>query len=173
MPHAKSDDVVIHYLDIGSGPSTIWVHGAGGNAAIWWQQAEYFSKTHRFVAYDHRGFARSPCPMPQVLTTKTVPDALAVIRGELQNCELEIPDPTVGQIDFALVNAQVTLPGQAPQTIPQVADEQTCDPTVGGWYYDNPLAPATIILCPATCDLLESSSNAILEIVHGCETIIL
>ena len=81
MPITHADQQPLHYLDIGSGPRTLWVHGAGGNAAIWWQQAEHFSKSHQFVAYDHRGFARSPCPMTQVTTTRIVPDALAVMEA--------------------------------------------------------------------------------------------
>lgn len=81
MPLTHSDQQPLHYLDLGAGPNTLWVHGAGGNAAIWWQQAEHFSKSRHFVAYDHRGFARSPCPMSEVSVTKVVGDACAVMNA--------------------------------------------------------------------------------------------
>lgn len=79
MPIAISGEQKLHYLETGSGPATLWIHGAGGNAAIWWQQAEHFARTHKVIAYDHRGFAGSPCPMPEVSVTKVADDALAVL----------------------------------------------------------------------------------------------
>ena len=79
MPHTHSNDVDIHYMEAGSGPATLWVHGAGGTAAIWWQQAEHFAKTRRFIAYDQRGYGLSACDMSRVTVDALVPDALAVM----------------------------------------------------------------------------------------------
>lgn len=79
MPLVKSSDVDIHYLEAGSGPATLWIHGAGGTAAIWWQQAEHFAKTRRFIAYDQRGYGLSACDMNLVSVDALVPDATAVM----------------------------------------------------------------------------------------------
>lgn len=79
MPLVKSNDVDIHYMEAGSGPATLWVHGAGGTAAIWWQQAEHFAKSRRFIAYDQRGYGQSACDMSKVTVEALVPDAKAVM----------------------------------------------------------------------------------------------
>ena len=50
-----------------------------------------------------------------------------------------------------------------------------CDPTKGGWYYDDPKTPTKILLCPASCD----AANAIvgagkpgqIEVTFGCNTV--
>lgn len=110
---------------------------------------------------------------PNASTTQQLIDALNAIRGELLSCEFDIPEPQEGEIDFTLVNVRVTPAGQDPIIIPQVADEQACDPTVGGWYYNDPVAPTKIVTCPVTCDMLKSYNDATLEIVLGCKTIIL
>lgn len=82
MSMVKSGDVDIHYQSVGSGPASLWVHGAGGNAGIWWQQAEHFAGIRKFIAYDHRSFGRSHCSMDQVVPDKLAGDAQAVLDAE-------------------------------------------------------------------------------------------
>ena len=43
------------------GQVIFFVHGAGGNAASWWQQVPHFVDLYRILTLDHRGFARSRC----------------------------------------------------------------------------------------------------------------
>jgi 3-oxoadipate enol-lactonase len=63
MPYASRPDSELYYEVHGdTGPTLIFAHGAGGNAASWWQQVMEFSNDHRVVVFDHRGFARSTCP---------------------------------------------------------------------------------------------------------------
>lgn len=82
MSFVKSGDVDIHYQSVGSGPATLWVHGAGGNAGIWWQQADHFARNHKFIAYDHRSFGKSHCSMDLVVRDKLAGDAEAVLDAE-------------------------------------------------------------------------------------------
>lgn len=95
-------------------------------------------------------------------------DALNEIRKTLIACDFQLPD--VEAIDYDLVNVQFTPGGQASQALPYVGDEAGC--AGGGWYYDNPSAPTTIVMCDATCNALQSFESAELEIVYGCETIV-
>ena len=37
----------------------MFAHGAGGNAAIWFNQIAYFAPNHQVIAFDHRCFGRS------------------------------------------------------------------------------------------------------------------
>lgn len=79
MNSVNSNNVDIHFTETGLGPATLWIHGAGGNSAIWWQQLEYFSKNRKFIAYDHRSFGRSHCSMDEVTPDVLSSDAIAVL----------------------------------------------------------------------------------------------
>lgn len=61
MPEVASDGATIHYQTWGEGPAVVFAHGAGGNRLSWWQQIPVFARSHRVLAFDHRGFGRSPC----------------------------------------------------------------------------------------------------------------
>ncbi len=63
MPTVRSARAEIYYEARGDGPAIVFAHGAGGNAASWWQQVPYFlERGQRVIAFDHRGFGRSRCP---------------------------------------------------------------------------------------------------------------
>ncbi len=61
MPEVQRADASIHYEVYGDGPALVLAHGAGGNRLSWWQQIPILSRTHRVLAFDHRGFGRSTC----------------------------------------------------------------------------------------------------------------
>ena len=98
-------------------------------------------------------------------------DALDAIHGSLLACEFDIPVPSVGPFDPALVNVEFTVGGQT-QSFGQVTNAGACGPS-GGWYYDDPNNPTKIVLCATSCDLVKSyTTGAALHIVLGCPTII-
>jgi pimeloyl-ACP methyl ester carboxylesterase len=59
MPYAQSQNLQIYYESHGEGPAVVFLHGAGGNHAAWWQQTVYFRGQYRVIAVDLRGFGRS------------------------------------------------------------------------------------------------------------------
>jgi len=59
MPYAQSSGVKIYYESHGSGPAIVFLHGAGGNHAAWWQQTAYFRSAYQVITIDLRGFGRS------------------------------------------------------------------------------------------------------------------
>lgn len=62
MPYASHGHVDLYYETWGDSPQhIIFAHGAGGNAASWWQQIPHFIDRYSLLAFDHRGFARSFC----------------------------------------------------------------------------------------------------------------
>ncbi len=61
MPFVKTDKAEIYYEVHGEGSPIVLAHGAGGNTLVWWQQIAHFARTHRVVAFDHRGWGRSRC----------------------------------------------------------------------------------------------------------------
>ena len=64
MPILDRPGAQIYYETVGTGPALIFAHGAGGNAAIWFNQIAHFAPEYQCVAFDHRYFARSPSTGP-------------------------------------------------------------------------------------------------------------
>ena len=79
MATAQSAGAAIYYESSGEGPALLFAHGAGGNAAIWFQQTAHFADRFNCIAFDHRGFARSPAPPSTLTADQFRDDALAVL----------------------------------------------------------------------------------------------
>ena len=79
MATAQSAGAPIYYETSGEGPALLFAHGAGGNAAIWFQQTAHFANRFNCIAFDHRGFARSPAPPSTLTAAQFRDDALAVL----------------------------------------------------------------------------------------------
>jgi hypothetical protein len=99
--------------------------------------------------------------------------AMKAIEGSvLLGCQYKVPIPQGGAaFDPLKVNVQFTPTGSTATTIRHVQDANGCNPTDGGWYYDNPAAPTQIILCDSTCTGINAGSGATVEIVLGCASI--
>ncbi|MEP7121330.1 MAG: hypothetical protein ABJE95_10490 [Byssovorax sp.] len=99
--------------------------------------------------------------------------AQAVIASAKLSCELVIPPPSMGTLDPAKVNVAIQSNGNQVY-LTGVADAAACGPT-GGWYYDDPGNPTTVILCPASCDTAQASVGpgkpGHIEVLFGCSTI--
>lgn len=72
-------DVPLYYTEAGTGEPILFCHGAGGNAASWFNQFGEFAKDYRCIAYDCRGFGRSTCTAEQLRVGEFAADALAVL----------------------------------------------------------------------------------------------
>jgi hypothetical protein len=105
--------------------------------------------------------------------TQEFVDALNQIRSSRLSCEYQLPDPPADQsLDFSRINVDFTNDGSV-QRLTGVADAASCDPTSGGWYYDqNPSKgnPTKIVICPASCTSLQAAKNGSVQVALGCET---
>jgi pimeloyl-ACP methyl ester carboxylesterase len=72
----------------GSGEPILLIHGNGANTRIWGRSADDLAASHRVIAYDRRGFGRSPGP-PATSMRDHVADAAGLLR------ELEAAPATV------------------------------------------------------------------------------
>lgn len=63
----------------GSGPAVLFLHGAGSNAATWWQQLPAFAARHTCITVEQRCFGRSAAPMDEFRHDLFTGDALAVL----------------------------------------------------------------------------------------------
>jgi hypothetical protein len=97
--------------------------------------------------------------------------ALNAVRAAAQlPCTLAIPPETGrGPVDFSRVNVVLRPVSGDPVPIFNVPNADGCG-SEQGWYYDNPAAPSTFVLCPATCAVASSAAAAGIEIVLGCKT---
>lgn len=87
-------------------------------------------------------------------------------------CEYEIPAAPDGQVfEKGHVNVEYD-DGLGSQNIGYVEDLGDCASVEGaGWYYDDPVDPESIKMCPQTCARFEALQSASIEIVFGCATI--
>ncbi|SEQ12018.1 Pimeloyl-ACP methyl ester carboxylesterase [Solimonas aquatica] len=59
MPILSIDDFSLHYVEAGSGPPLLIVHGLGGSWQDWEAQIAHLSQRYRVIAPDLRGFGAS------------------------------------------------------------------------------------------------------------------
>ena len=82
MSFVRSAGVDVYYERTGTGPALLFCHGAGSNAATWWQQVPAFSERFTCITYDHRCFGRSVASLSAFRTDAFVEDALAILDAE-------------------------------------------------------------------------------------------
>ncbi|WP_169796459.1 vWA domain-containing protein [Chondromyces crocatus] len=96
--------------------------------------------------------------------------ALQAIQGSQLACDFQMPQSNDGQmINPNQINVVYTSEGGNEQIIGQVSSESACGAN-GGWYYDNPQNPATITLCPTTCQTAQGDNSGGIRIIVGCDT---
>lgn len=104
MPFVPSRGRAIYYERQGEGPAVLFCHGAGSNAATWWQQLPAFTARHTCVTMDIRCFGRSAAPLEEFSLPLFVEDVLAILdREELQRVTI------VGQSLGGMIGLQVAL----------------------------------------------------------------
>jgi len=60
-------------------PSVLFIHGAGANRAVWWQQFAAFAPEHHVVAYDLPGFGDSDAADPDRIAEQAIAAAVDVL----------------------------------------------------------------------------------------------
>jgi hypothetical protein len=103
--------------------------------------------------------------------------ALNAIRGAALPCSYQVPSPDGGTPDFGKLNVQYTAGSGSVSTIPYVENPGRCNPTTGGWYYNADPAeggvPSQIVVCPATCSTFGSDTKGRVDVVLGCQTVLM
>lgn len=95
--------------------------------------------------------------------------AFQAIQGKGLACQFKLPKDE--EVDPNKVNVLYTAAtSDEPALIGQVAAADACSGTKDGWYYDDPSLPTAILLCPASCEKVESDPDGKLEVVFGCAT---
>lgn len=82
MAFVESQGRRIYYERHGAGPALVLLHGAGSNAATWWQQLPVFTAGHTCLTMDIRCFGRSVAPTAEFALPLFVADVLAMLDAE-------------------------------------------------------------------------------------------
>jgi hypothetical protein len=100
--------------------------------------------------------------------------ALKAIQGSALQCDFAYPMVADGGMsDPTKINVDYTpgAPGSAVVPFFRVDSEAACATTTQpSWYYDNPMAPTRIFLCPSACTTVTADTGAKLDIQIGCTT---
>jgi pimeloyl-ACP methyl ester carboxylesterase len=82
MGFVQTDGCRLYYERHGQGPAIAFCHGAGSNAATWWQQVPYFARRFTCLTLDQRCFGRSRAAAHTLGWEALVADLLAVLDAE-------------------------------------------------------------------------------------------
>lgn len=82
MPFVTSHGRAIYYERQGDGPAMLFCHGAGSNAATWWQQLPAFASRYSCLTMDIRCFGRSAAPLAEFDLGLFVDDVIAILDHE-------------------------------------------------------------------------------------------
>lgn len=121
MPFIEARGRRIYYERHGQGPAVLFLHGAGSNAATWWQQLPSFNARHTCITMDIRCFGRSAAPVQEFALDNFAEDAIAILdREQLERAAL------VGQSLGGFVGLKLSL--DHPE---RVAAFVACDSSLG------------------------------------------
>jgi hypothetical protein len=102
--------------------------------------------------------------------------ALAAIRGSALPCTYQVPTAK-GLPDFNKLNVQYTSGSGGVSTVGYVETSAHCSAQTGGWYYDVDPAeggvPSEILMCPETCTAFKGDAHGKVNIVLGCQTVLM
>lgn len=82
MPFLASQGRELYYERHGHGPAVVFLHGAGSNAATWWQQLPVFTPSYTCLTLDLRCFGRSVAPLEEFALPNFVGDVRAMLDAE-------------------------------------------------------------------------------------------
>ena len=93
-------------------------------------------------------------------------------RGQALTCEFTVPSPGPGQsINPNEVNVYFyPQSGTGGGVIYKVDNQGACNPTTGGWYFDDNANPTRIFLCDASCNTIKAAPGRI-EVELHCPTV--
>jgi len=103
---------------------------------------------------------------------------LNTVRSSGLACQYMVPNSTQdgGQLDYYSVNVEFTSSSGQAVTIGNVKNRASCSATKGGWYYDvdpsTGAKPQTISICDTSCTALKADLSGKVNILLGCQTII-
>jgi pimeloyl-ACP methyl ester carboxylesterase len=97
---ASNDGLQIAYVESGSGPPIVFLHGVGATKRMWEPQLSMLSERFRCIAIDYRGYGESDVP-PEASLAKDARDQKAISRAAYARDVIAVMD--AAKIDVAHV----------------------------------------------------------------------
>ncbi|MEM7157461.1 MAG: CHAT domain-containing protein [Myxococcota bacterium] len=85
-------------------------------------------------------------------------------------CEYAIPEPETGSFDADAFNVELVAEQHEPLRPLHVRNIDACPEQGDGWFYDDPDAPKTAVLCESTCEQVQGTDDSV-RMVFGCPTL--
>ena len=96
--------------------------------------------------------------------------ATSVVDKARLACEWALPPPPPGKVyDASKLSMKFTSGSGSESNLPRVDAASACGE---GWFLDNNAQPRQVTLCPTTCEAIRADTNASMDIVVPCESII-
>jgi pimeloyl-ACP methyl ester carboxylesterase len=102
-------DVELHYLEAGSGPGLLLLHGAGGGAANWYRLMAPLAERYRVIAVDLPGFGHSGSIAPERPLGRQVARLLAQLLAQIEFAPKHIVGTSFGGL-VTIRLAELTQP---------------------------------------------------------------
>jgi len=94
---------------------------------------------------------------------------MSEIRATALACEYIIPPPPANEpFELDKVVVKYVGSGGSQTEIPHADGEIDCGP-LPGWYFDDPVKPQKIKLCPASCELAHFDKQGRIDVFFGCK----
>jgi hypothetical protein len=105
-----------------------------------------------------------------VTRVETRTETIQTIEETPLPCEWEIPEPPANEsFDREKVNVRLTGSQLGESTLGLVDSSERC--AAMGWHYDDPEEPTRIVACAETCETIQSTAGARVDILLGCATV--
>ena len=113
MPYVQSERARLYYETAGTGTPIVFVHEFSGDLWSWEKQIQHFSRRHRCVAFNARGYPPSDVPVSarDYSHSKAIDDVAAVMR-HLKITKAHIIGCSMGSrttLDFALRHPRMAM----------------------------------------------------------------
>ena len=98
--------------------------------------------------------------------------ATSVVKSAKLSCSWTLPKPPAGKtLDPNKINVEFIDSTGASSIFGRVASAADCAKAKGdAWYYDDPVTPTKVTVCPKTCTSIQSQAQAEIKIQFGCKT---
>ncbi len=113
MPYIQSDGARLYYEEAGTGTPIVFAHEFSGDLWSWEKQIQHFSRHHRCIAFNARGYPPSDVPAPlSHYSHQHAVDDVAVVMRHLGVSKAHIISCSMGSrttLDFGLTYPRMAL----------------------------------------------------------------
>jgi pimeloyl-ACP methyl ester carboxylesterase len=129
LPRVKVDDVELFYVDEGSGPPLVFLHGLGSSSEDWEFQRTHFKSRYRCLSFDLPGSGRSKAmpPFSLAMFAKVIAGALTQLNtGPVHLVGLSMGGMTSLQLalDFPHLVKTLTVVNASASVVPKTLKEK-------------------------------------------------